>query len=96
MPKKTKAQKIIAQLRRKVAAKEAESMISKVAKENQAKKISPTLSSTETEQKRTLPSFVLSDLKKSLLLTGLAISLEFVLYYLLELGVINKLSPLIK
>jgi len=85
MPKKTKSQKIIAELRRKLAA-QPPSIITpqpipqKISKKK--KRESP-LSSTKIELKtpKSPSSFIVNDLKKSLLLTGLAISLELVLYY---------------
>lgn len=93
MPKKTKAQKIIAQLRRKLVAKEARKIVFK--EERREKKSPPVLTEPKPQSQEASVSFVLGDLKKSLFLTALAISLEFVLYYLLELGGVSQLSPLI-
>lgn len=94
MPKKRKSQKIIAELRRKLTAQEEEKTLSiPIIKEKKQIKKRLLMS---TKSSPIFPSFIISDLKKSFFLTGLAISLEFVLYYLLELKAITKLSPLIE
>lgn len=86
MPKKIRSQKIIAELRRKLA-KEQQGEAVKPVKKNLL--ISPKI---EMETKEKPSSFVISDLRKSLFLTTLAISLEIVLYYMLEKGGIEILS----
>lgn len=105
MPKKTKAQKIIAELRRKVAAQETtrSTLISPARKDSQeeslkegrVKEPSQTLAYPETKNMEVLSSFVISDLKKSISLTVLAIALQFVLYYLLELDGFRNFSWII-
>ena len=97
MPKKTRSQKIIAELRRELASRQARKMSAtprqKKKERAELKKKKPIEKSTSVSTKfenaprneKTLCSFILSDLKKSLFLTMLAISLEFVLYYLLEI-----------
>ena len=83
MPKKTKSQKIIADLRRKLAAQQ-KAEVSRLEKKLVPKK--PLISTkTKSEAPKVLSSFIINDLKKSLALTLLAISLEFVLYYALEI-----------
>lgn len=117
MPKKTKAQKIIAQLRRKLATKRAKREFLEAGKKStphlpprkagQGRKTKLTTEALKREgvgkdfiqpefkNQETPSSFVINDLKKSLFLFSLAIVLQLVLYYLLELGWINKLGPLI-
>ncbi|MBL7150845.1 hypothetical protein ISS86_02860 [Candidatus Microgenomates bacterium] len=92
MPKKRKSQKVITELRRKLAAQEEKTLSAPIIKEKKQIKKRLLIS---TKSSPIFPSFIISDLKKSFFLTGLAISLEFVLYYLLELKAITKLSPLI-
>lgn len=82
MPKKTKSQKIITELRRQLAG-QGESL-SRAKKT--VEKPSLTLPKQEIEQGQRVSPFAVSDLKKSLFLCLLAISLELVLYYLLELA----------
>lgn len=86
MPKKRKSQKIITELKRKLAAqKEKKTLSVPIIKEKkQIKKRLLISTKSETECQAILPSFIISDLKKSFFLTGLAISLELVLYYILK------------
>jgi len=90
MPKKKKSQKIIAELRRKLSVQEVGRIVSKpIIKEK--KQIKKRLL-TSVKSSPILPSFIINDLRKSLFLTLLAISLEFVLYYLLEIKSIENLN----
>lgn len=92
MPKKTRSQKIIANLRRQLTVKEKNLKIEKSAVSEKSLTTQPPL---QHEQQQKVPFFVINDLKKSLFLTALAISLELVLYYLLELGGFGKLGFLL-
>ena len=90
MPKKKKSQKIIAELRRKLSVQEVGKIVSKpIIKEKKQIKKRPL---TSVKSSPILPSFIINDLRKSLFLTLLAISLEFVLYYLLEIKSIENLN----
>jgi len=96
MPKKRKSQKIIAELRRKLATQQSEKPVSKPVfkKEKQIKKTPLISTKPEIPTQTVFSSFITSDLKKSLFLTGLAISLEFVLYYVLEVRGIKSFRSL--
>lgn len=93
MPKKTRSQKIIASLRKQLQTQET--VRQAVTRETLVEKATPTIAEPELERPAAFSSFILSDLKKSLFLTLLAISLEFVLYYLLELGGFERLGWII-
>ena len=91
MPKKRKAQKIITELRRKLAQQQTAREI--LQKEKRVKKMPLISVKTERKTEKVFPSFIAADLKKSLFLFLLAISFEFVLYYLLEKGGVTRLTP---
>ena len=82
MPKKTKSQKIIADLRRKLATQQIKE--APLPRTKQLKKKPLISTKIKNEAPIILSSFIVKDLKKSLALTLLAISLEFVLYYVWE------------
>ena len=90
MPKKTRAQKIIAKLRRELTKKET-----KRESSPQKKPFFPKETLPEKEKSSSLRNFVVNDLKKSLFLFSLAIALQLVLYYLLELEGLRKFDWII-
>ncbi len=90
MPKKTKKEKIIALYRRKLKLLEVTEQSPSIKKQlpsqdilitSTAKKESKTTIDTEKNNENQIASFFLSDLKKSLILTGLVITLEILLYF---------------
>lgn len=82
MPKKKKSQKIIADLRRKLKAQKEKRTYSKAKTAPKKSKKTPPKSEPKTEKQ--VSPHILNDLKKSFILTGLAIGLELVLYYILK------------
>lgn len=89
MPKKTKKEKIIAELRRKLEAtrvrREGEKWVHEVRGEKEST-TSPTSIPTSHIPPALPTSYIIKDLQKTFLLAGLAISLELVVYWLTELG----------
>lgn len=96
MPKKTRQEKIIAELRRKLETTKAQGLETTpiMTKPAEEKKVSSDyrlpdrpVSSPKT-QVLTLQSTtdIMRDLKKTFFLTGLAISFEVIVYWLTELG----------
>ncbi|MBL7159839.1 hypothetical protein ISS85_05145, partial [Candidatus Microgenomates bacterium] len=82
MPKKTKSQKIITDLKRKLATQQKEEV--SLPQARQVNKRPSISTKAKSETPTILSSFIVKDLKKSLALTLLAISFEFVLYYVWE------------
>ena len=92
MPKKRKSQKIIADLRRKLAAQQIKEI--PLPKTKLVKKKPSISTKAKSETPIVLSSFIVKDLKKSLALTLLAISFEFVLYYVWEVRGFKSLHSL--
>jgi len=102
VPKKTKQEKIIAELRRKLEATNTtvKPVISdigvKIEKHQAPQPITPTTNyqipavknpiGKATIQPNQSNVYIIKDLRKTFLLTTLAISFEFVIYWLTELG----------
>jgi hypothetical protein len=96
VPKKTKKEKIIAELRRKLDRIEVRSGKIDLEVRNLDKledKSTPLISKNQDVQFQVptsnlqLPtSYIINDLQKTFFLAGLAISLELVIYWLSELG----------
>ncbi len=99
MPKKTKKEKIIAELRRKLETREPQNekddeVIIKQKDSYREQTPIPNYQLPTVRQSRisqpaliNLPvNFILRDLKKTFILAGLAISFEFIIYWLTELG----------
>lgn len=85
MPKKTRKEKIIAELRRKLeTAKISDEKV--IVEKKESPRPIPNFQFPTSNIPTVATSFVLRDLKKTFLLAGLAISLELVVYWLTELG----------
>ncbi len=95
MPKKTRQEKIIAELRRKLETTKAQGLATtpKTTSPVEEKQVLPdyhlpgqSFSSPKTTT--SLPSTIdiMKDLKKTFFLSGLAISFEVIVYWLTELG----------
>lgn len=90
MSKKTKQEKIIADLRRQLSLTQTQKEVSREAAEVQEKKLKPVFSyevpkSINVASPEFLP-LIKSDLVKTLFLSILAIFFELVLYFLLKAG----------
>ncbi len=84
MPKKTKKEKIIADLRRQLGSVKT---VSEEVKFEKKKEISSNnYSATLIPSGNKSVSYLASDLRKTIFLAGLAISLELVVYWITELG----------
>jgi len=87
VPKKTKKEKIIAELRRKLQSVEQGTETVKVVRPPEEKKIEVKITPQSTQNLANFDrSFIIHDLRKTFLLSGLAISLELVVYWIIELG----------
>lgn len=95
MPKKTRQEKIIAELRRKLETTKAQSLettprITNLAEEKQVlpgyRLPSQSFSSPKTTISLQSTTDIMKDLKKTFFLSGLAISFEIIVYWLTELG----------
>lgn len=96
MPKKTRQEKIIAELRRKLETTKAQGPetepritdLRKDQKINSGYRLPDQPISSSKTSTITMPSTadIIRDLKKTFLLTGLAISFEIIVYWLTELG----------
>lgn len=92
-PRKTRQEKIITELRRKLAVNQDLSIDRNAAPKSYEEKVrisfSPVSQSTTVQAIRLNYSYVFSDLKKTGFLTLFALAFEFVLYWLFERGGIH-------
>ncbi|MBI4999424.1 hypothetical protein HZB97_01485 [Candidatus Gottesmanbacteria bacterium] len=92
MPKKTKKEKIIAELRRKLETVKIESGQLEVKAEKKEFATPATRPTTHnlppqpTSYSKKSSAYIIHDLRKTFILAGLAISLEVMIYWITELG----------